>query len=44
MPWDEGRARMRIAMVTEYAYPALGRIPEHVHNLSLELVAAQGTT
>jgi phosphatidyl-myo-inositol alpha-mannosyltransferase len=30
---------MRIAMVTEYAYPVLGGIPEHVHNLSRELVA-----
>ena len=26
-------------MVTEYAYPVLGGIPEHVHNLSRELVA-----
>jgi len=25
-------------MVTEYAYPVLGGIPEHVHNLSRELV------
>ncbi len=30
---------MRIAMVTEYAYPVLGGVPEHVHNLSRELVA-----
>ena len=30
---------MRVAMVTEYAYPVLGGIPEHVHNLSRELVA-----
>ncbi|MGD9694538.1 MAG: glycosyltransferase family 4 protein [Thermoleophilia bacterium] len=29
---------MRIAMVTEYAYPVLGGVPEHVHNLSRELV------
>jgi glycosyltransferase involved in cell wall biosynthesis len=28
---------MRIAMATEYAYPVLGGIPEHVHNLSKEL-------
>jgi phosphatidyl-myo-inositol alpha-mannosyltransferase len=28
---------MRIAMVTEYAYPILGGVPEHVHNLSREL-------
>lgn len=26
-------------MVTEYAYPVLGGIPEHVHNLSRELAA-----
>ena len=26
-------------MVTEYAYPVLGGVPEHVHNLSRELVA-----
>ncbi len=25
-------------MVTEYAYPVLGGVPEHVHNLSLQLV------
>jgi glycosyltransferase involved in cell wall biosynthesis len=30
---------MRIAMATEYAYPVLGGIPEHVHNLSKELAA-----
>ena len=30
---------VRIAMVTEYAYPVLGGVPEHVHNLSRELVA-----
>ena len=30
---------MRIAMVTEYAYPVLGGVPEHVHNLSREMVA-----
>ena len=30
---------MRIAMVTEYAYPILGGVPEHVHNLSKEMVA-----
>lgn len=30
---------MRVAMVTEYAYPVLGGVPEHVHNLSRELVA-----
>lgn len=29
---------MRVAMVTEYAYPVLGGVPEHVHNLSRELV------
>ncbi len=26
-------------MVTEYAYPVLGGVPEHVHNLSREMVA-----
>ena len=26
-------------MVTEYAYPVLGGVPEHVHNLSRELAA-----
>lgn len=26
-------------MVTEYAYPILGGVPEHVHNLSREMVA-----
>ena len=31
------RRRLRIAMVTEFAYPVLGGIPEHVHNLSREL-------
>jgi phosphatidylinositol alpha-mannosyltransferase len=30
---------MRIAMVTEYAYPVLGGIAEHVHNLSREMAA-----
>jgi glycosyltransferase involved in cell wall biosynthesis len=30
---------MRIAMATEYAYPVLGGIPEHVHNLSRQLAA-----
>jgi phosphatidyl-myo-inositol alpha-mannosyltransferase len=30
---------MRIAMVTEYAYPILGGVPEHVHNLCKELAA-----
>ena len=28
---------LTIAMVTEYAYPVLGGVPEHVHNLSREL-------
>lgn len=28
---------MRIAMVTEYAYPVLGGVSEHTHNLSREL-------
>ena len=28
---------MKIAMVTEYAYPLLGGVPEHVHFLSREL-------
>lgn len=36
-------SRLRIAMVTEYAYPVLGGVPEHVHNLSREL-AARGHT
>ncbi|MEQ9113596.1 MAG: glycosyltransferase family 4 protein [Miltoncostaeaceae bacterium] len=31
--------RLDIAMVTEYAYPVLGGVPEHVHNLSRELAA-----
>lgn len=31
--------RLRVAMVTEYAYPVLGGVPEHVHNLSRELAA-----
>ena len=35
---------MRIAMVTEYAYPVLGGVPEHVHNLSRELARARATT
>ncbi len=26
-------------MVTEFAYPVLGGVPEHVHNLSRQLVA-----
>ena len=30
---------VRVAMVTEYAYPVLGGVPEHVHNLSRELAA-----
>jgi phosphatidylinositol alpha-mannosyltransferase len=30
---------MRIAMVTEFAYPVLGGVPEHVHNLSRQLAA-----
>jgi phosphatidyl-myo-inositol alpha-mannosyltransferase len=30
---------VRIAMVTEYAYPILGGMPEHVHNLSKEMAA-----
>ncbi len=30
---------LRIAMVTEYAYPVLGGVSEHVHFLSRELVA-----
>jgi phosphatidylinositol alpha-mannosyltransferase len=30
---------LRIAMVTEYAYPILGGVSEHVHFLSRELVA-----
>ena len=30
---------MRVALVTEYAYPVLGGIPEHVHNLGRGLVA-----
>ena len=30
---------VRIAMVTEYAYPVLGGVPEHVHNLSQEMAA-----
>ena len=30
---------MRIAMVSEYAYPILGGVPEHVHNLSKEMAA-----
>ena len=28
---------MRIALVTEYYYPHLGGVTEHVHNLALEL-------
>lgn len=31
--------RLDIAMVTEYAHPVLGGVPEHVHNLSRELAA-----
>jgi len=34
-----GRRPLRVAMVTEYAYPVLGGVPEHVHNLSRELAA-----
>ncbi len=30
---------LRVAMVTEYAYPVLGGVSEHVHFLSRELVA-----
>jgi phosphatidylinositol alpha-mannosyltransferase len=30
---------MRIAIVTEFAYPILGGVPEHVHNLAKELAA-----
>ncbi len=30
---------LRIAMVTEFAYPVLGGVSEHVHHLSRELVA-----
>ena len=40
-PGRAARAPMRIAMVTEYAYPVLGGVPEHVHNLSRELVGAR---
>ena len=38
-PWRVPGAAVRIAMVTEYAYPVLGGVPEHVHNLSRELAA-----
>ena len=34
---------MRIALVTEYYYPHLGGVTEHVHNLALEL-QSQGIT
>jgi glycosyltransferase involved in cell wall biosynthesis len=30
---------VRIAIATEYAYPILGGVPEHVHNLSKEMAA-----
>jgi phosphatidylinositol alpha-mannosyltransferase len=30
---------VKIAMVTEFAYPVLGGVPEHVHNLSRQLAA-----
>ena len=30
---------MRIAIVTEYAHPILGGVPEHVHNLAKEMAA-----
>jgi phosphatidyl-myo-inositol alpha-mannosyltransferase len=30
---------LRIAMVTEFAYPVLGGVPEHVHNLSRQMAA-----
>lgn len=33
------RRGLRVAMVTEYAYPVLGGVSEHVHFLSRELVA-----
>lgn len=36
-PAAPASSRLRIAMVTEYAYPVLGGVPEHVHNLSREL-------
>jgi phosphatidylinositol alpha-mannosyltransferase len=31
---------MRIALVTEFYYPHLGGVTEHVHNLALELIGA----
>ena len=36
---DEVSGSLRIRMVTEYAYPTLGGVSEHVHFLSRELVA-----
>jgi len=36
-PGRDRRRPLRIAMVTEYAYPVLGGISEHVHFLSKEL-------
>src|SRR5437660_6819814 len=35
--WNERRdSQMRIALVTEFYYPHLGGVTEHVHNLALE--------
>ncbi len=30
---------MRIALIAEDYYPQLGGVPEHVHNLALQLIA-----